>query len=94
MPLTCVVTTGITPNRTIAGTYIDTNNVYHGYIRTPDGGITTFDAPSAGTDAYQGTICGSINKEGEITGQYIDTDNVVHAFLRTRDGVLTTYDVP
>jgi hypothetical protein len=32
----------------IAGLYLDKNSVYHGFVRTPDGHITTFDAPGVG----------------------------------------------
>ena len=51
--------------------------------------IVTFDAPGAGTGAFQGTGCFAfsdcsvlINDEGDITGYYLDTNNVFHGFLR------------
>src|SRR5450631_3754308 len=31
----------------ITGTYFDANNVFHGFIRSPEGKFTTFDAPEA-----------------------------------------------
>jgi hypothetical protein len=36
---------GINPAGTITGFYVDTNTVYHGFLRARDGTITTFDAP-------------------------------------------------
>ena len=31
----------------ITGYYLDANNVYHGFVRSPEGKFTTFDAPGA-----------------------------------------------
>jgi hypothetical protein len=67
----------------ITGYYLDANNVYHGFVRTPWGNVTTFDAPGANTTpgAYSGTFPVSINDEGEITGYYLDAKNVNHGFV-------------
>jgi hypothetical protein len=42
-------TYGVAINNTgaIAGYYLDSRNVYHGFLRAIDGSITTFDAPGA-----------------------------------------------
>ena len=40
----------------IAGYYIDTNNVSHGFLRSPNGSLTKFDPPGVGTAPGQGTI--------------------------------------
>ncbi len=98
---------GINPAGAITGFYSDSKNVYHGFLRTPDGKITAFDAPGAGnknvTGFYptaagvlggQGTYGISINLAGAITGAYIDKDNVMHGFLRFPDGKFTTIDDP
>lgn len=82
---------------TVAGTYIDANSVQHGFLRNPDGTFTTFDAPGAGTSAYQGTGCPSdcptsLNDLGAITGNYIDTNYVLHGYLRSPNGNITTFD--
>lgn len=81
----------------IAGTYIDANSVQHGFLRSPEGTITTFDAPGAGTSSYQGTGCSSdcptsLNDFGAITGNYIDSNDVLHGYLRSPDGNITTVD--
>jgi hypothetical protein len=45
----------INPAGVIAGDYADASNVIHGFVRAPNGAITTFDAPGAGTAPGQGT---------------------------------------
>ena len=81
----------------IAGTYIDSNSVQHGFLRSPNGEFTTFDAPGAGTGSYQGTGCPSdcptsLNNSGAIVGTYIDSNFVFHGYLRTPDGNTVTVD--
>jgi len=68
----------------VTGSYIDSNDVQHGFVRAPDGRISKFDAPGAGTVAgsYEGTVPLAINAAGEITGAYFDNNYVLHAFLR------------
>jgi hypothetical protein len=83
----------------IAGTYTDTNNVYHGYLRSPQGKFTTFDAPGAGGGANEGTGCPSdcpvsLNDFGAITGIYIDANDNLHGYLRSPEGKFTTVDGP
>jgi len=58
--------------------------VWHGFLRTDNGAVTQFDAPGAGTGAWQGTLPASITPDGTITGHYIDKNNVAHGFLRSR----------
>jgi len=81
----------------IAGTYIDADSVNHGFVRSPDGKFTTFDAPGAGTNSYQGTGCPSdcpvsINDLGAITASYWDANFVSHGYLRSPDGKIVTVD--
>lgn len=85
---------GITPEGAIIGEYADVNNIYHAYVRAPNGAITEFDDPNTGTGQWQGSGTSGINPEGEINGWYIDNNNVFHGFLRWRDGRMTQYDVP
>jgi len=87
----------ISPSGAVTGPYIDASNVYHGFLRTPDGTITTFDAPGAGTAAGQGTGPGNVsclNPRGSIAGGYTDANNMTHAFIRAPDGTFTTFDGP
>jgi len=52
-------------------------------VRSPQGEVTTFDAPGANTTlgSYSGTFPVSINDQGAITGYYLDVKNVNHGFL-------------
>ena len=97
----------INPAGAITGLYADANNVIHGFLRTPQGRLITFDAPGAGTvpNLYfkstpagtyggQGTYAMSINPEGAIAGSYIDETNLGHGFLRAPDGKFTSFDDP
>ena len=64
----------------ITGVYIDGNYQYHGYLRAPEGRITTVDPTNS-----IGTLPFGINNRGEITGEYIDTNSVYHGFLTVPD---------
>jgi hypothetical protein len=88
---------GINASGAIAGIYTDSAGVYHSYVRTPEGGFVTFDAPGAGGGSGQGTGCASdcsvsINDLGEITGDYIDASYTLHGFFRASNGKVTTVD--
>src|ERR1700745_348327 len=56
--------------------------------------ITTFDAPGAGTGAFQGTTAFGINPAGTITGFTRDANFARHGFLRAPDGTITIFDDP
>ncbi len=87
----------------ISGGYVNVGNinqgtgVWHAYVRSPEGSITEFDAPGAGTGPGQGTeLCYSdcLNLEGATTGSYIDAGSVVHGLVRTPWGSFDEFDVP
>jgi hypothetical protein len=84
------------PAGAIAGFYVDAQRVAHGYVRAPDGAITTFDVPGAGATpgSFQGTLSAAINSDGAITGAYVDAGDVYHGFLRAANGAITKFDVP
>jgi hypothetical protein len=80
----------------IAGQYVDPNGVFHGLLRAPDGTITSFDAPGAGTALGQGTLvvfADGISPVGAIAAGYVDANGVAHAAVRGRDGTFTEFDV-
>src|SRR6516164_8883045 len=91
---------GLNPEGAIVGGYISTGSIFsgtaviHGAVRAPDGTITTFDVPGAGTSSGQGTIGGGLNAPGDVAGIYIDAGNVNHGLLCSKQGALTTFDVP
>ncbi len=77
----------------IVGSYKDARNVYHAFLRAPDGAITTFSARGAGKGAGQGTSFDAINDLGAITGDYLDARGVDHGFLRAPGGTITIFNV-
>src|SRR5208337_2908445 len=86
---TSVAIPGLSAFGVIAGYYIDANNVYHGFLRTPDGRLTTVDVHGAGDGPGQGSGIGSINSEGDVVGDYTDANNTSHAFVRSASGKIT-----
>ena len=67
---------GINASGNIVGSY----DFSHGYVRTPDGQVTTLDYPRANH-----TLPVSIDEKGRITGQYYsDADGFFHGFLLKR----------
>ena len=96
----CYGTGALTINdwQTFAGGYQDGNLVHHEYVRTPDGKLTTFEAPGAGTGTDQGTGCPGcapgLNQWGALAGIYTDANNVYHGYQRSPRGKFTTFDAP
>jgi hypothetical protein len=80
----------------ITGYYLDANNVFHGFVRSPEGRFTSFEAPGADLTPgnFNGTSPNAINDAGAITGVYYDVNNMAHGFLRSPEGGMTTFDPP
>lgn len=78
----------------IVGKARDANGEGPAFVRAPNGAITAFDIPAAGTGAFQGTIPANINNLGAIDGSYIDASDVAHGFVRAPDGSIVTFDAP
>jgi hypothetical protein len=70
----------------ITGSYIDSNNVNHGFLYTSDGTLTTIDVPGSSE-----TIPTCMNLAGAIAGYFSDSVGT-HGFLRAPDGTFTTFD--
>jgi hypothetical protein len=68
--------------------------VYLGFVRTPDGTVTTFDVSGAGTGELEGTVPLGINAAGAETGYYIDAGGTWHGFARGTDGATASFDPP
>jgi hypothetical protein len=90
------VVADLAPDGTIVGFYFDANLIAHGFLRSPQGEFTTFDAPGAGTKAKDsnGTFALGINLLGVVVGYYNDDNLVSHCFVRSADGKITTFDAP
>jgi len=74
------------------GYWTDGNNMVHGFVRSPGGAFTTFDAPNAGTGPGQGTYAYSINNAGEIAGYSIDSTGQLYGLLRGRTGAIILFE--
>jgi hypothetical protein len=87
------VPAGINLPGTITGNVTDNGNGTHGFVRTPDGQFTDFDAP--GANPVVGCTCpDGINDLGVVAGYYIDGYSVGHGFLRAPNGTILTFDAP
>jgi hypothetical protein len=68
------------------GYWIDSSEVFHGFLRYPNGAIFKFDAPGSGAvprvTPPQGTVPQGMNFWGEVVGFVVDTNNVAHGFIR------------
>jgi hypothetical protein len=90
---------GINRLGVIAGIWRDPRSI-HGFVRTPDGTITSYDYPGgvkvtplifqsrAGSGVF-----GGINREGYITATFYNANNKARGFVRSPDGTITTFDV-
>ena len=70
----------------IAGSYFDSSFGQHGFVRNPDGTITSFDLPG-----FVPTII--MTQQGLVVGLYVD-QNGSHIFERATDGTITTLPFP
>lgn len=69
------------------GVYQNSNTgPYHGFLRSPNGNLTTVDVPSANTAANQGTVLLGINDFGWISGHFWDSSGSEHGFLGIPNG--------
>ena len=83
---TCPVS--INDTGTIAG-YTCVSNDEHGFVRTSNGMVTTFDPPDS-----RGTTTQAINAEGAIAGYFYAPNLSQHGFVRYPNGLITTFDPP
>ncbi len=80
---------GVTDGGALAGSYLDSSSVYHGFLRSPSGAYTEFD-PSGSIE----TLVAGISANDAVAGYYYDSTGVSHGFLRTLDGTITSYEAP
>ena len=73
----------------ITGSYRDSADVYHGFVRNPLGKIVSFDPVGS-----KGTYANAINDAGAIAGGYSGSNDVWHGFVRDPRGVITSFDPP
>src|ERR1700720_3436739 len=64
------------------GTYIDSNNNFHGFLRAADGTITPMNVGPSGE-----TVATAINREGTVVGYYLKKNQFSNnGFLRRKGG--------
>jgi hypothetical protein len=81
---------GINNLNQIAGDYVDTSSLTHGFFRNSDG---TFIAPIDYPGSTQ-TILFGINDKGWMVGRYVDLSGVTHGLFMVLPGSFVTYDFP
>jgi hypothetical protein len=80
---------GIDRNGTVVGNFDTPSHLGEGFIRLPDGSISTLAYPGSTATSLIG-----INENGsEIVGSYYDSQSVAHGLI-DRSGKLITYNVP
>lgn len=81
---------GINKHGTLAGFYVDSGGVTHGFILGKSGVPQVIDADASGTTSLEG-----INKKELVTGQVTDSSGNIHSFLYDNStGTFTTIDIP
>jgi len=86
------VPTSINSKSVIAGYYIDSGNLLHGFLRQPNGAITEFSPPNM-SDVF---VLG-INTSGQVIGSgthKVGSTFVTDGFLRSPGGHYTLIDAP
>ncbi len=78
----------------VAGFYMDSKSIYHGFLLDTKGKLTTIDVPGASTAAGFGTILLGLNNFGVVSGHFYDGSVTEHGFVRTPDGQFFQVDVP
>jgi hypothetical protein len=99
--LTATIPEGINAAGAIAGWYYNRcNQVNLGFVRSPDGVITTFESPGGiwASPPLSFDIFGphliSIDAAGDITGTYTDQLQLLHGFVRNPYGTIAGFDPP
>src|SRR5438132_2154475 len=69
----------INPAGAVAGWFVDSDFVSHGFLRDESGSITTFDIPGS-----TGTIAVGLDAAAFVTGYYFDRQGAPHGFVRRR----------
>jgi len=78
----------INNNNVLVGQYESSDQVLHGFIKTPDGTVTTLDAPNSVSTAASG-----INTAGTVVGYYQDSAFTFHGFIY-QNGTLSDFGPP
>ncbi len=85
--------TGTTPEAInaanwVVGSYYDIHGKTHGFLRMPDGTITTVEPPGATSSTAR-----SVTDAGTIAGEYKDATGD-HIFTQSGNGTFASFDIP
>jgi hypothetical protein len=86
---TATVVEPINTSGEAAGIWTDANGLRHGFLRTPDGAISSFDPKSSSSVENV-----SLNDTGVAAGTVEDSQQRERGFIRTPDGTITIFEVP
>jgi hypothetical protein len=76
----------------IAGSYVDSSGVSHGFVTAPPyRTFTSFDPKGSVSTLIP--VVTALNQEGEVTGTYLDANGAFHGFVRAANGTITKYNV-
>lgn len=76
----------------IAGAFVDSQGLSHGFVRSKSGSFVAFDAPNASQRGDQGTTARAINKQGAVAGYFYGANGVRRGFVRRKDGSFMVFD--
>ena len=71
-----------------AGIYREASSLAHGFVRSPYGTLSTFDAPGFLTFIRE------IRPNGDVIGVYQQSSGLFHGFVRELSGSFSTFDAP
>jgi hypothetical protein len=79
--------TAVNDSDYVAGIYLDSSSVWHGFVRDPEGNMTSVDVTGVTNAPGLGTILFDINNSGWISGHFGDAKlNEEHGFLGIPEG--------
>ncbi len=84
----------LNPALTVAGTCVDSANVFHGFLISSTGTVTAVGASGAGAGTDQGTAITGLDESGNVVGSYVDSAQVAHGFVRSAAGTFSTFSAP
>jgi hypothetical protein len=76
----------------IAGSYVDSTGVSHGFVTSPPYHTFTSYDPKGSVSTLT-PVASALNQEGEVTGVYFDANGVLHGYVRAANGTIAEYDV-
>jgi hypothetical protein len=75
---------------TIVGSFFDSNQTSHGFIRSSNGSFTIIDAPNSSAGCSQGTYLAAVNVSGTITGSAATGNSTIGQPAQSEAFTLTT----